>query len=131
PFVRQDLRLTVGFVARVDVVLQVGGLEETLTVSGQSPVVDVSSTSGSVAFTKDTLEAVPRGRDIQNILAMAPGVTQALPDVGGSTLAARQNISSYGVNAQPKISIEGMAISMGADSNPAIYFMTDTVDEVQ
>jgi hypothetical protein len=130
-FVREDLRLTVGFVARVDVVLQVGGLEETLTVSGQSPVVDVSSTSASVAFTKDTLESVPRGRDIQNILAMAPGVTQALPDVGGSTLAARQNISSYGVNAQPKISIEGMAISMGADSNPAIYFMTDTVDEVQ
>jgi hypothetical protein len=84
-----------------------------------------------VAFTRETLEAVPRGRDIQNILAMAPGVTQATPDVGGSTLANRQNVSSYGVNAQPRISVEGMAISMGADTNSAIYFMTDTIEEVQ
>jgi hypothetical protein len=131
PYVREDLRLTVGFVARVDVAMEVGGIEETITVSGQSPVVDVTSTSASVAFPRDTLEAVPRGRDIQNIIAMAPGVTQATPDVGGSTLANRTDISSYGVREQPSIKVEGMAISMGADANPAIYFMTDTVDEVQ
>jgi hypothetical protein len=130
-FIREGLRLTVGFVARVDVEMKLGAVEEAVTVSGQSPVVDVTSTSASVAFTRETLEAVPRGRDIQNILAMAPGVTQATPDVGGSTLANRQNISSYGVNAQPKVTVEGMAIAMGADTSPAIYFMTDTVEEVQ
>jgi Carboxypeptidase regulatory-like domain/TonB dependent receptor len=129
--IRDGLLLTVGFVARVDAELKVGAVEEAVTVSGQSPVVDVTSTSASVAFTRETLEAVPRGRDIQNVLAMAPGVTQATPDVGGSTLANRQNISSYGLNAQPRILVEGMAISMGADTNPAIYFMTDTVEEVQ
>ena len=58
-------------------------------VSGQSPVVDVTSTCASVAFTKEMLESVPRGRDLQNVLAMAPGVTQERLDVGGSTLAQR------------------------------------------
>jgi Carboxypeptidase regulatory-like domain len=131
PFIREDLRLTVGFAARIDVVMEVGGLEESITVSGQSPVVDVTSTTASVAFTRDTLEETPRGRDLQNIFAMAPGVTQATPDVGGSTLANRQNISSYGVAAQPKLQVEGINVTMGSDQNAGVYFMTDTVEEVQ
>ena len=130
-FVRDEFRLTVGFVARVDAVMEVGGLEESITVSGQSPVVDATSTSASVAFTREMLDAVPIGRDVQNIVAMTPGVTQATPDVGGSTMAQRQNIASYGVTGQPKIQIEGMTTSMGADQNSAIYFMTDTLEEVQ
>jgi hypothetical protein len=129
--VRDGLRLTVGFIASVDFVLKVGAMQETVTVSGQSPVVDVTSTSASVAFTKETLEAVPRGRDLQNIIAMAPGVTPETPDVGGSTMANRQDISSYGVAAQPKLQVEGMNIAMGADMNTPIYFNDNTLEEVQ
>ena len=75
--IREDLRLTIGFTARVDESMKVGAMEESVTVSGQSPIVDITSTSASVAFTKEILDSVPRGRDLQNVLAMAPGVTQA------------------------------------------------------
>jgi hypothetical protein len=129
--VHEDLRLTVGFNARVDLTLKVGAMEESVTVSGQSPVVDVSSTTASVAFTKEVLDAIPRGRDLQNVFAMAPGVTQAVADVGGSTMAQRQNLSSYGVLSQPKLQVEGMNITMGADQNTAIYFNDSTLEEVQ
>ncbi len=129
--IRDELILTLGFVARVDETLKVGQLSEAITVSGQSPVVDVSSTSASVAFTKEVLDAVPRGRDLQNIFAMAPGVTQAVPDVGGSTMAQRQNTSSYGMASQPKLQVEGMNITMGADQNTPIYFNDNTLEEVQ
>jgi len=129
--VRDDLRLTVGFNARVDVTLKVGAMEEAITVSGQSPVVDVTSTAASVAFTKEVLDSIPRGRDLQNVFAMAPGVTQAVADVGGSTMAQRQNLSSYGVLSQPKLQVEGMNITMGADQNTAIYFNDSTLEEVQ
>jgi carboxypeptidase family protein len=129
--VRDDLRLTVGFNARIDLTMKVGALEESVTVSGQSPVVDVTSTAASVAFTKEVLDSIPRGRDLQNIFAMAPGVTQALADVGGSTMAQRQNLSSYGVLSQPKLQVEGMNITMGADQNTAIYFNDSTLEEVQ
>jgi len=129
--VREDLRLTVGFTARIDLTLKVGALEESITVSGQSPVVDQTNTTASIAFTKEVLDAIPRGRDLQNIFAMAPGVTQAVADVGGSTMAQRQNLSSYGVLSQPKLQVEGMNITMGADQNTAIYFNDSTLEEVQ
>src|SRR6266545_6211283 len=129
--VRDDLRLTVGFNARIDLTLKLGAMEESVTVSGQSPVVDVSSTTASVAFTKEVLDSIPRGRDLQNVFAMAPGVTQAVADVGGSTMAQRQNLSSYGVLSQPKLQVEGMNITMGADQNTAIYFNDSTLEEVQ
>ena len=129
--VREELRLTVGFNARIDVTLKLGAMEESVTVSGQSPVVDVTSTTASVAFTKEVLDSIPRGRDLQNVFAMAPGVTQAVADVGGSTMAQRQNLSSYGVLSQPKLQVEGMNITMGADQNTAIYFNDSTLEEVQ
>jgi hypothetical protein len=129
--IRDDLRLTVGFTARVDESLKVGAMEESVTVSGQSPVVDITSTSASVAFTKEILENVPRGRDLQNVLAMAPGVTQERMDVGGSTLAQRQDTSSYGMESQPKLQYEGMNIAMGADMNTPIYFVDNSLEEVQ
>lgn len=129
--IREDLRLTVGFNARVDENLKVGAMEESVTVSGQSPIVDVTSTSASVAFTKEILENVPRGRDLQNVLAMAPGVTQERMDVGGSTLAQRQDTASYGMEAQPKLQYEGMNIAMGADQNTPIYFIDNSLEEVQ
>ena len=129
--VRDELRLTVGFDARIEFTLKLGAMEESVTVSGQSPVVDVTNTAASVAFTKEVLDAIPRGRDLQNIFAMAPGVTQAVADVGGSTMAQRQNLSSYGVLSQPKLQVEGMNITMGADQNTAIYFNDSTLEEVQ
>jgi len=129
--IREDLRLTVGFVARVDETLKVGVMTESVTVSGQSPVVDMTNTSASIAFTKEVLDTVPRGRDLQNVLAMAPGVTQERMDVGGSTLAQRQDTASYGVQAQPKLQYEGMNIAMGADQNTPIYFIDNSLEEVQ
>src|SRR5438477_10827361 len=71
--VHDELRLTAGFNARIDLTMKVGALEESVTVSGQSPVVDVTSTAASVAFTKEVLDSIPRGRDLQNVFAMAPG----------------------------------------------------------
>ena len=129
--IREDLRLTIGFTARVDETMKVGAMEESVTVSGQSPIVDITSTSASVAFTKETLESVPRGRDLQNVLAMAPGVTQENMDVGGSTLAQRQDTASYGMASQPKLQYEGMNIAMGADQNTPIYFIDNSLEEVQ
>src|SRR5262245_16731082 len=58
-FVRDEVRLPVAFVARIDASLAVGGIEETVTVSGQSPVVDQTTTTTSVNISTDTLEAVP------------------------------------------------------------------------
>src|SRR6185436_19452186 len=99
-FVRDELRLPVGFIARVDATMAIGGLEETITVSGQSPVVDLTTTTTSVNITRDTLETVPAGHGYQHLFAMTPGITTGgAPDVGDSSLASRNPIQSYGVAA--------------------------------
>jgi hypothetical protein len=131
-FVRDDLRLPVGFVALVEVVMKVGAMEESVTVSGQSPVIDVSSTTTSVTLSSETLNEVPHGRDLAMIYSMAPGITLAgTPDVGGSNMANRQNISDGGVGLQPKLNLEGMNIVLSDDQNSGVYMNNDTLEEIQ
>ena len=129
-FIRDDLRLPIGFSAKVDVVMKVGTVSETVTVSGASPVIDVSSTSTSVSFTKETLNEIPRGQDLSMIYSMAPGVTLAgTPDVGGSNMANRQNISAGGVALQPRLLFEGLNIVLSDDQNSGVYFNSDSLEE--
>ena len=52
---RADLRLTAGFTAKVDIVLKVSALAETITVSGEAPLVDVTSTTATTQLTRETL----------------------------------------------------------------------------
>ncbi len=61
PAQRQNVRLTVGFTARIDVALGLATVAETVTVSGAAPVVDVASTAGSTLLTKEMLEAHAHG----------------------------------------------------------------------
>jgi hypothetical protein len=131
-FVRDELRITIGFTARVDAKMAVGGIEESITVSGQSPVVDLTSTSTSATFTSEILEEIPRGRDMQSVVEMSPGVTRAgAPDVGGSQMAQRPAMSTYGVEATPKIQVEGINIATGSDANTAVYFNYAGMEEIQ
>ena len=60
---REGVRLTVGFAAKIDVALKIGALEETITVSGASPVVDTHSTTTTTQLTRETIELLPSSRN--------------------------------------------------------------------
>jgi Carboxypeptidase regulatory-like domain len=57
--VRPGIQLTTGFVARIDMDLNIAGLQETLTVTGQSPLVDVQTTRGGGTVSQELLAAIP------------------------------------------------------------------------
>jgi hypothetical protein len=129
-FIREEVRLPIGFVARIDAMLAIGAIEETVTVSGAAPVVDLTTTTTAVNLTRDTLEAVPAGRGFQHLFAMTPGVTtEGSPDIGDSALASRSNIQSYGATGQAKIEVEGINISAGMSSST--YFTSFSFEEIQ
>ena len=131
-FVREDVRLTIGFTARIDAKMAIGTLTESVTVSGQSPVVDLTATGTAATFTNETLNEIPRGRDLWAVVEMAPGVSRAgAPDVGGSRMASRPAMETYGVEAQPKLEVEGINISTGGDANSAVYLNYFGFDEIQ
>ncbi len=91
---REGIRLTVGFSARLNVTLILGGLEETVTVTGESPLVDVTSTSTQTQLTEDELQLVPTGGSgLASILSMVPGARPRV-EVGGSSLNQNPQLNS-------------------------------------
>ena len=96
---RDTLRLTAGFVARVDVALKVGALEESITVSA-TPTIDVQSTGAVTVLTRETLEVVPSSRaGIITLMNQSPSVRSQL-DVGGSQSNQLPAMRVYGIATQ-------------------------------
>lgn len=129
--VRDAVRLNVGFAARIDVTLKIGEVQETLTVTGQAPVVDVTTTTGSTNFTKEMLEKIPTSRSMWQVLAMTPGVrVTSTPDVGGSTVGTQQSYSNYGTAGQVTPQLEGIDTREGV-SGAGFYYDYTAFEEVQ
>jgi hypothetical protein len=70
----------------VDVELRVGALEETITVTGEAPVVDVSSASRSAVLSADTIDSLPTSRNYVTLARLIPAASGGGTDVGGSNL---------------------------------------------
>src|SRR5215208_6249339 len=71
---RENLELGGNFVATVTAELKVGALTETITVSGETPLVDVRSASVQKVVTKEVVDAIPTGRLGINLAALQPGI---------------------------------------------------------
>src|ERR1700678_4091628 len=63
-FRQEGLNLSVGFAARVDVVMKIGQVSETVSVTGASPVVDTVSTAGETTLEQAVLDSAPRGENV-------------------------------------------------------------------
>jgi hypothetical protein len=72
---REGIELPASFTATVSVDMQVGSLEETVTVSGQAPLVDVNNTAARTIVSKDTIDAIPAARIATALTSLLPGVT--------------------------------------------------------
>lgn len=129
---REGVRLTVGFTARIDASLKVGGVAETITVSAAAPVVDVKSTTATTQFTRETLEALPTSRNgIVSVLAQAPGV-RGLRDVGGSSLNQVPTAHVFGQGAEVYYTLEGVQTSsLQGSGGQANYWDYTAIEEAQ
>jgi hypothetical protein len=96
-FRREGIELTGNFTATVNGNLRVGALEETITVTGEAPVVDVQNTARQRIVDRETIENIPAGRNIWALGALNPGITTSVPqDVGGAVINATTGMSSHG-----------------------------------
>src|SRR5262245_52270729 len=104
-----DLRLTAGFTAKVDVVLKVSTLSETVTVSGEAPLVDVTSTTATTQLTRETLEVIPTGRNsIVALMIQAPG---ARPQLDWSFTTGNPQFKVFGELGEQWVAMEGVVTS--------------------
>ncbi|MFN7916455.1 MAG: TonB-dependent receptor [Vicinamibacterales bacterium] len=113
---REPVRLTANFTATINVTMGVAQLEENVTVTGASPVVDTASTSISTTFDKETLANLPSARDYWAILSEAPGVKMQRIDVGGSAAGTQTTYFVYGTTGQVRPMVEGINSTEGTNA---------------
>ena len=81
---REGIELKGDFVATVNADMRVGNLEETITVTGESPIVDVQSARVQTIVDRDVLTAIPSSRGATGIQSLVPGMSSN-GDAGGIT----------------------------------------------
>jgi len=74
-FRRDGLELTTGFTATINAELRVGAVEETITVTGESPVVDISNVRQQTTLERETLDALPTTGRLAMYAQIIPGAT--------------------------------------------------------
>ena len=122
--VREGIHVGLGFTATVNVELSPATVDDSVTVSGAAPVVDVSSTAVTTHFDSDTLASLPGARDFFAIAANTPGVALSKMDVGGNGALTLQEYTAYGLRATTGVNrneVEGIRVG-GANGANDNYF---------
>ena len=127
---RKDIRVVINQTLTVDMQLNVATLQETVTVTGASPIVDTSTTTMGTNFTKELLTEIPNARDIWAAMAQAPGIQMTAYDVGGSNTGNQSGFRSYGFDTQNQTKMEGIDTTEGTAAN-AGYFDFGSFEEFQ
>ncbi len=131
--VRENVVLTAGFTAPLDVALQVGNVNESVTVQAESPIVDTEhTTTGTDLSAKVLTDVIPTTRNAVEYLSTTPGVIRAnRPDFGGGTSGGGQ-YEAYGIQGQMTMLLDGVnttqsVINQGTGNGPDF----DSLEEMQ
>lgn len=122
-FVREGVELAGNTTAPINAEMKVGALEESVTVSGQSPLVDIQNAQRTQVIERDIIDALPTTRNMQSVGAIMPGVKLSRPDVGGSQGMEQTYMRTHGADDRhTNIQVDGMSVnsSMG-DGNIQAY----------
>ncbi|HEY6509042.1 MAG TPA: carboxypeptidase-like regulatory domain-containing protein, partial [Vicinamibacterales bacterium] len=132
---RDGIELAGSFTATINVEMRVGGLEETITITGEAPIVNVQSTVRQDVLQGDFIAELPAARNVQNIAILIPGMAVAgTLDVGGLRGGAEvNNFSAHGGRADDgRLLVDGMNVggpTGGATANSGgggtSYFQAD------
>jgi hypothetical protein len=82
--VRENIEVRVNFTTPINASMSLGQQQETITVTGESPIVDVQTVTQSRAITAEQNKELPSGGGVFNLAVLVPGVTANFTDVGGS-----------------------------------------------
>jgi len=118
---REGIQLTGTFTATIDTELRVGTVEETITVSGETPIVDVQSATRQRVIDRELIDKLPTGRSPFAQMALIPGVTvsAANQDVGGATqLSGAIAMQIHGTTGASQLLLEN-GLSTAALISPA------------
>jgi hypothetical protein len=123
-FEREGVELTGSFTATINAEMRVGSLEETVTVTGESPIVDVQSARRQTVLNNDVLKAIPTVRSYNALVVVVPGVVTNTNDVATGTATTQFPIHG-GRNNEGRMTIDGLNIGNPPGGNQPPGFSVD------
>ena len=128
---REGIELTGSATLTIPVELKVGALEETVTVTGDSPVVDVQNTRRETVIGADAISALPATRAYGSLLNAMPGVT-----VDNNGLAATPTMTFFSAHGgrtnEGRMAINGMTVAAAFNGGgvSSLTYDTNNAEEV-
>ncbi|HEY7290784.1 MAG TPA: TonB-dependent receptor [Vicinamibacterales bacterium] len=132
--VREGIVVLVGQTTPLDMTMKVATLAETVTVSGDSPVVDTTSANVAVNLSEQLLQGTPGGRDIWALVEYkVPSLTITRPDVGGTSGGLQGTYSARGTTSgQNSQYLNGINVGdPSAIGAAGYYYDFDAFDDIQ
>ena len=137
-FVREGIELIGEATATVDGLLQVGAVDETITVSAASPVVDVQNVQQAAVMTREIVDAIPSGKAFNNLGVLVPGMIGSAnlgvgQDVGGQSGQSHQFMAIHGGPiGDQRIMVDGMSMSPWTGPGASLVWLADgNFEEIQ
>ena len=129
---RDGIELTTGFTANVNAEMRVGSLEETITVSGASPVVDTQNVRNQSVLSREVLEVVPASHSTQGYAALTLGVNilSTQQDVGGNrgeSVTASQIHGNRSTDASRTLDGMGINTMLGTGGGVNYYYKINDI----
>ena len=130
--INDGIRVTVGSSQTVNALLGISTVQETITVTGESPIVDTKNTGTKQTFTNELLQNIPSARDPWVILQQTAGIAMDRENIGGNMSGQQSNYVSRGGNpTNNKWSLDGVDVTdMAATGSSANYFDFDAFEEM-
>ena len=133
PALRQNVVINADVNVRVDLTMEVGGVTDEVTVSGEAQLLDTASVQNQQVLSREVLDTLPTGNDLWSIGRIVPSVLVQAYDVGGNNSFNNQTLSAHGSGGdENKYMMDGMDVShgSGAGSSSVSYFDTYMFTEV-
>ena len=132
-FQRTGIELTGTFTATVNAEMRLGSLEETITVTGEPPVVDVQSANRQRVLTKDVFDAIPGGRSHLDAAALVPGLQVnvsgtrgTLADVGGTNNLQNMTLTMHGGRSfDTRLMVDGIRVGNAGSGGEFTNYVPD------
>src|SRR5690242_2190257 len=131
--VREDVIVAVGKNVELPMTLKIATVAETITVTGESPVIDTKATGTATNFTTDELTKIPTSRDPFALMRSVPGVLIDRVNIGGNETGQQSNFASKGTRPQDAVwTMDGVNITdMAATGASPSYYNYDNFEEIQ
>jgi hypothetical protein len=132
PVKRDAIELPANFTAQINADLKIGEIEEAVTVTGASPVVDVQNAVQQTVLGRQLLDAVPTGRSVPTLGVLLPGARLALPDVGGTSVMQNRDLTVHGSEGRDTtFQVDGMTVNgIEGDGSVQSYFNEMMFEEI-